>query len=130
MALNKKRPFIELTTKLGDIPREWLERVEPHIVRMGSCWIWQGACDGDGEPTFNYPQPNGKRTSRRLKRWIVDMFWDGLKPHHDVLHHCGDLSCINPAHFFISAAHWKQEDRAKMIEKKRKAVKNWNEKGH
>lgn len=102
----KIRPLITLQTTLENIPRRWLELVEPKIKRVGECWLWQGACDSDGEPVVNYLNlETMKRNTRRVKRIVGELFWE-LKRHHDLLHTCGDLTCVNPSHLAPSTEHW------------------------
>lgn len=106
--ITKKRPLLTLSTPLEDIPRRWLELVEAKIERRkgSSCWLWTGAVDTEGEPVLNYLNlATGKRNTRRVKRLMAEVFWE-MKPHYDVLHQCGDLTCLNPNHWTISTAHW------------------------
>lgn len=121
----KKRPLITLATKLGDIPVEWLRYVEPRLVRTGQCWLWEGACDGEGEPVLSYRNlETGKRNTRRLKQIIANIFWE-MKSHYEVIHQCGNINCLNPAHFYISWTHHSQEDRQELIAAKRRNLNDY-----
>lgn len=123
----KRRLLLELTTKLADIPREWLRYIEPRIVRPkdSTCWLWDGACDADGEPVLNYKNlVTGKRNTRRLKVIIAEIFWE-MKKHFDVIHECGTTNCLNPWHFYISVAHHSQEDRRSKIAAKQRSIKDY-----
>lgn len=112
-----KRPLIILATHLKDIPKAWLDIVEHRITRPkdATCWLWNGACDKDGEPVVNYNNADtGKRNTRLVKRIIADLFWV-MKRGMEVIHHCGTTKCLNPSHFYISSKHHSQEDRVKMV---------------
>lgn len=123
--ITKKRPLIELETALKNIPVQWLRYIEPRIVRQGTCWLWQGACDDRGEPFLNFKNlGTGKRNTRRLKIIVAEMFWE-MKRHYDVVHECGNMNCLNPAHFYISAAHYTQENREKMVKEKQTSIRRY-----
>jgi hypothetical protein len=116
MEIVKTRPIITMATPLYLIPREWLITVEPRIKRNEEgCWLWQGALDGYGCPTVAVTLDTGKRSTARVSRIVARMFWD-LRRHHDVVQKCGALNCLNPAHFYVTAAHHSQEDRKTLIE--------------
>jgi hypothetical protein len=107
--IEKKRPLLTMMTPFGDVPEYWLRRIEPQIVRSKehTCWIWQGAHDKEGEPVINFTNEiTGARNTRRAKRAIADIFFV-VKRMWDVLHGCGNLSCLNPAHFKVEKNHWK-----------------------
>jgi hypothetical protein len=94
-----------MRTPLRDIPREWLIDIEPRLARGGvlkECWIWTAGLDHEGHPT----------RARRAARYIAKMFWPKIQSYHEVLHDCGNVSCLNPGHFRISHAHWTHEDRS------------------
>ena len=123
--ITKKRPLIDLTTKLADIPRIWLQMVEPRLTRSGTCWLWDGATFADGEPLLNYTNvETGKRNTRRVKRIIADIFWE-MKDHYDIVHACGNTNCLNPAHFYISVLHHSQEDRDRIIAEKSRNIRDY-----
>ena len=126
MSVVKKRPLIDFDTKLCDIPRAWLEFIEPRIRREGTCWLWTGSLDHDGHPSVSLRVP-GKttRTTRRVARIVAEMFWD-LRESNDVLHACPHLNCLNPNHFHVSAAHWSQENRSAIIARRATRVDRWN----
>lgn len=112
MPLAKIRPLFGIRSRLESIPKDWMKMIEPRIVRRAdtSCWLWDGALDRDGEPVFHLTTPKGTRTMRRVKRFVAAMFWK-VEDHNDVVHTCGISNCLNPNHFYVSQAHWKQEDR-------------------
>lgn len=123
--IEKIRPIFGLDTKLADVPRWWLQFVEPRIKRVGQCWMWQGAHDTNGEPVIALLNPDsGKRNTRLLKRIVAAMFYE-LKKHYDVIHKCGNLSCLNPGHLHVSAAHWTQESRKTMVNTARRNINDY-----
>lgn len=131
MAVQLRRPLIIMATKLSEIPKAWLDLVEPRIRRPSNstCWLWEGGCDGDGEPVINYTNPEtGKRNTRLVKRMVAEIFWL-LKRGMEVIHHCGTTSCLNPSHFYISIKHHIQEDRPGMIKKRKARLQRYIEKG-
>jgi hypothetical protein len=116
-SVTKKRALITVNTPLCDVPREWIKLIEPKIIRPtdSACWLWTGATDKDGEPVFTLTvildSREGKtRKLLRAKRVIADMFWQ-IARHIEIVHECGTLNCLNPSHFYLSAAHWTQEVR-------------------
>lgn len=116
MPLERTRPFFTTNSKLKDIPREWIVEIEPKIARGGilkECWIWTGGLDHKGHPCLWFMDADTKKNKCvRLARMVAKMFWPGLEQWNDVLHGCGNKTCLNPAHFRISKAHWTQEDRS------------------
>jgi hypothetical protein len=128
---DKKRPLIEMDTKFENVPKTWLDIVEPRITRPknSTCWIWGGACDKNGEPVVNYNNPDtGKRNTRLVKRIVADLFW-AIRKGIEVIHHCGTMKCLNPAHFYLSSKHYRQEDRPGMIKVRQKRLQRYVEKG-
>lgn len=125
--LKKIRPFIQIDTKFNLIPRAWLMFVEPKIERPSdsTCWLWQGGCDQHGEPQINvWNAITGKRTTKRLKVLVAEMFWEDVTG-HNIVHECGTVNCLNPAHFYISMLNYNAEDRTKMIATKRRNISDY-----
>lgn len=123
--IEKIRPIFGTDSKLGEIPRFWLQYVEPRIRRDGMCWLWDGAHDSAGEPVISLVNgETGKRNTRMLKRIVAAMFYV-LKKHYDVFHECGNLSCLNPGHLKVSASHWTQESRETMVKTKRRSIRDY-----
>lgn len=104
----RRRPLLTLATPLKDIPKAWLDYIEPKIERVGECWLWRGAHDSEGEPVLNFFNAVTRhRNTRRVKRMVAEMFWVLLR-RHDVIRQCGVLSCLNPSHLVPSITHWTQ----------------------
>ena len=121
----KTRPLLTLETKLQDVPRWWLQYVEPRIKRVGLCWLWEGAHNSDGEPVIALKNlESGKYNTRMLKRIVAALFYE-LKQHYEIIHECGNLSCLNPGHLHVTALHWRQEDREKMVNDKAKNIRDY-----
>jgi hypothetical protein len=60
------------------------------------CWEWRAGCNGNGYGTFTY----------RGKSWLAHrmayMLHHGyLSKKSNVLHHCDNPACCNPAHHFL-----------------------------
>lgn len=119
----RTRAIITMETQLRNIPRTWLNIIEPRLERPegGTCWLWTGAVDGAGHPCVAFRISKDKRSTKRIARIGAALFWE-LKPHHEVVHSCGVLNCMNPAHWYISALHWKHEDRKKMAKVKQRNI--------
>lgn len=101
MAINKKRPLLNLATPLRDIPREWLQNIEPYVVREGTCWYWRGAFFPDGYGSIMAMNPKtGKRNGRRVVRVVAEMFYEGLQGQSVTLS-CRRRACVNPAHIVV-----------------------------
>lgn len=108
--LVKLRPLITMQTPLAEVPRWWLQYVEPKIMRHELCWLWQGGHGSNGEPVCNVKY-DGKYKLVQLKKVVAAMFYE-LKEWYDIYHRCGNLSCLNPSHLGISVTHYSHEDRA------------------
>lgn len=101
--MNKLRPLLDLRTPLRLIPKEWLDLIEPRIIRPddSSCWLWTGAVDGEGEPIISTKNlVTGRRSTMRVKRIIARMFWTGTDE-EPIYHACGTRNCLHPAHFIF-----------------------------
>lgn len=126
--ITKKRPLLDLKTPLKLIPKGWLDVIEPHIIRPSdtSCWIWTGAVDRDGEPIIYVVNAatTGKRSTRRVKRIIGDMYWN-IRGTQDIIHECGTKNCLAPFHFYVSELHWTQENRAQLIKRRGERISRW-----
>lgn len=125
--LKKVRPYFTIDSKLCNIPRDWLVMVEHKIIRPkdSTCWLWQGGCDGYGEPIWAYTDPVTKRrTAMRLKVFVMRMFWEGIKG-HEIIHECGNLNCINPHHLHVSETAWRLKDRKFRIERKKRNIADY-----
>lgn len=100
----KRRPLFNMLTQLGNVPKEWLNHVEPHIVRGAflPCWVWAGACDRNGYPIMRV---DGKIVM--VHRWVAKLFWE-YAPSMYVRRSCGVNNCVNPSHLIITSKHHKQ----------------------
>lgn len=125
--ITKKRPLLDLKTPLRLIPKQWLDIIEPRILRPSdtSCWLWDGATDRDGEPIISVVNAGtGKRSTRRVKRIVAELYWD-MRKDHDVIHECGTKNCLAPFHFYISPLHWTQENRAQLVKRRGDRISRW-----
>lgn len=117
------RPLLTWRTPLHLIPKDWLDLIEPKIERHGPCWHWVGGLDTDGHPRLYV----GGGTIRCAKR-VAMIFWD-WQDGYEVLHHCANISCLNPGHFTVTAGHWSNEDREPYIKKMSVRIARWGDKG-
>jgi hypothetical protein len=103
-----------MKTPLQDVPREWLINFEPRVARgrsFGDCWLWTGALAPDGHAVLSGRGHTGKKYMKRAARIVMAMFWD-FEPHNDVVHSCGNGTCLNPAHLQVRLDHHKQRKTA------------------
>lgn len=105
-------PLFYEFTPLNKIPREWMQDIEPLIVRdipdWPGCWIWQGVRDAKGHPIITFTDyATKKRRMVRAARMVMKIFYE-FEDHLDVVHSCGNFSCLNPHHLKISDQHWSQ----------------------
>lgn len=122
--LKKLRPFFDLDTKLKLVPEDWLKYIEPRIVRSETCWLWDGALDMYGEPLMSFYDPvTKKRTTKRVKVFVAEMFWEGVAG-HEVVHTCGLLNCLNFAHFYIHTGSSKR-DKVRIVKEKSRAIRRY-----
>jgi hypothetical protein len=125
LRIEPTHPLIDLRTPLRLIPRFWLELIEPRIRRDGSCWLWDGAVDLDGEPVITIKNlDRGGRTTRRLKRIIVTHFWE-LTDDITVLHSCKTQNCLNPQHFYVTRLKWNEAGLREEINKIATRIRRW-----
>lgn len=121
MRLYPVKPLVTLRTPLGEVPSFWLELVEHRLRRPKgtTCWLWQGACDNDGEPMIVVRDlVNDRRTTKRVKKIIVDHFWPERPPGYwMILHSCKATNCLNAEHFWVTDDHWKSTDISKRIDR-------------
>lgn len=125
--LKKARPYFTVESKLCNIPRDWLFFIEPKIIRPtdSTCWLWQGGCDGYGEPILAHTDPlTKKRSASRLKVVVMKMFWDGIRG-HEIVHECGNLNCVNPHHLHVSTTSWRVKDRKRLVAKKSAHIRDY-----
>ncbi len=99
--MKKRRPLINIHTQLENIPKEWLNVIEPHVVRGAflPCWVWAGAVDGNGYPYLNV---DGKMVMAH--RFVARIFYD-FPDEYYVSKSCGVRNCVNPNHLTITARH-------------------------
>ncbi len=91
-----KRPLIEMSSRLQDIPELWLKIIEPKIMRGPylPCWVWTGAMDDDGFSIINAP---GLRKNYKGHRFVAELFWEFPQTFY-VAHTCQRPNCLYPAH--------------------------------
>lgn len=127
----KKRPLIGFDTKLCDIPRAWLELIEPKISRPegSSCWIWDGAVNQHAEPVRRSKNlAKGESGNIALKYVVARMFWE-IDEHTMIYHECGNNNCLAPFHFYLTNHHHKQSDIKRILREKQLRIARYGSKG-
>ena len=97
----KKRALINMHTQLENIPKEWLNHVEPNIMR-GSflpCWLWVGPICAKGYPRAYYDYK-----SRNMRRMVAGIFYE-LPDDWYVDLACHNKQCLNPNHLRVRKFH-------------------------
>lgn len=59
------------------------------------CWVWTAHCMHDGYGTFKF-----KGKDELAHRVAYLMTHGSIPPGHEILHHCDNPPCCNPAHLF------------------------------
>ena len=97
----KRRALINIHTQLENVPKEWLNVIEPHVVRGAflPCWVWTGAVDRNG-----YPHMRVERKMVMAHRFVAKIFYD-FPDAYFVSLSCGVRNCVNPNHIKITARH-------------------------
>lgn len=119
--IERIRPYISIHTELGMVPREWLKNIEPSIEReeyYHPCWFWTGAYR-HGHPIVVIKREDKKYSTIRAARYVANLFYSFPKE-FDVIHSCGNISCLNPLHLIPTARHYRQRSRDIPIFKPRK----------
>ena len=114
MPVKRRRPYFTMKTPLQDVPREWLINFEHRVARgkaFGECWLWTGALTNKGHAALSGRDLSGKKYLRMAARVVMAMFWD-FEKHNDVVHSCGNITCLNPAHLQVRVDHHKQRKTA------------------
>jgi|SRR5882672_2042331 len=125
MPPRKVSAYFDMDTRLGSIPLEWLSVCEHKIIRKGTCWLWQGGVDKYGEPIIQIVNlKTGKRTTKRLKVFVMEMFWEEIKG-HEIIHSCGNVNCLNMKHMVIAIDTWRNRQRDRVIAEKSKRIKRY-----
>ncbi len=93
----KRRPLFNLITRFENVPKEWLNHVEPHVVRgpFLPCWVWSGGLDRNGYPIL---WVEGKMVM--VHRFVAKIFYD-FPPNWYVTRECLVQNCVNPSHLVI-----------------------------
>lgn len=117
------RPILTLRTQYQNIPDWWCKHVEARIERIkGSrCWFWTGGLNHRGQPVTIVRMEGGRRRQVEVKRVVANMFWD-LSKHWQVIQACGNMNCLNPRHFYVTALDWQQHDRAGILKRIRRYI--------
>lgn len=91
-----------MRTPLGEIPKDWLVFVEPHIRRpsISECWLWCGAMSHKERCTMRNPVTGAPVM---VRQFVMRLFFD-YPENRFVKASCGNPTCVNPNHLFIVVA--------------------------
>jgi hypothetical protein len=119
----------------------WLARFMAKVVKGDECWEWKASLDSSGYGWFFV---RGKMMRAHRIAWTIanGEIPDGLQ----VLHHCDNRRCVNPAHLFLgnnddnirdrmskgrlSGAKGERNGRAKLTEADVATIRLWLAMGH
>lgn len=96
------KPFDEMTP-LRDIPRLWLQLIEPYIerdARYGACWVWHGPVRKANQRIYPIFKVNGL-CDTSVVRFIANNIWD-IDRTWFCYQSCGNLRCVNPYHIVVT----------------------------
>jgi hypothetical protein len=98
--LVKRRALINLHTQLENIPKEWLNVIEPKVFRGAFLphWIWSGAV------CKSYPVIYVDRKQIGALRFIAKIFYEFPDDWHVDLS-CHYPGCVNPNHIRVRKFH-------------------------
>lgn len=97
------RPLFDETTPLRDIPRAWLQHIEPRVQRMG--WephvMWVGDFDKNGQTRMYAPGKKG-RSRISINKYVMSMFFNMPNDHRILCRSaCVQPGCVNPLHIWF-----------------------------
>jgi len=108
ISVRKKRPLIDLDSKLRDIPAAMARDVLPHMTWYGfePCWIWFGSVNQQGHPVIRRTRSDtGKVQQYSVRRLVAGMFWEFGDDVYCKLS-CENANCVNPNHIVLTRDKW------------------------
>lgn len=102
--LSKRRPIFNMITRLENVPKEWLNHVEPKIMRgpFLPCWVWTGALDRNGYPVMQF-----EGQTIMMHRFVAKIFYNFPDSWY-VTRSCNVQNCLNPAHIVVKPTRTKR----------------------
>jgi hypothetical protein len=106
------------------------ERVWNYIQSCGHgdqctrcCWPWRSACDGKGYGALTIGSPTTRRVTANAARLAYLLTYGDIPVGLNVLHHCDNPPCCNPAHLWLGTI---LENSRDMVQKGRSATGDRN----
>lgn len=77
------------------------QRFEQKVKKTDTCWLWQGTKHRKGYGLFRAKR--GRQHSMSFTHIVAYEMYVGPVPEGmKVRHRCGNTSCVNPEHLFLS----------------------------
>jgi len=102
-----------------------IKRFWSHVQKTDGCWLWIGAKQGGGYGSFSM---KGRLIGAHRASWML--FRGSIPPNLNVLHRCGNKSCVRREHLFLGTQsdnlkHWWSDQK-----KSPPAKTTWRTSGH
>lgn len=88
------------------VPADVLARFWAKVTLAPGCWEWRGARCSKGYGSFGFAKKiwGAHRLSMLIEHGAIP-------PDAQVLHHCDNPGCVNPAHLYFGTHHQNMADR-------------------
>lgn len=111
--VERRIPDFNLKTQFGNVPKEWLDEIEPHVQReIDGCWNWTGAFTENGYPRmqyFDYERGGYFHIPAHVR--VAQIFWNFERDKCRVRRSCNNRACVRPSHVRPTYYHHTQTDK-------------------